>query len=177
MYSPEACVMIVGSMPSVKSLADAQYYAHPRNAFWPILFDVFGVTPTDDYEAKKAMIRENGLALWDAASTCEREGSLDSSMRDIEINDFGALFESCPHIHTVLCNGTTAHSLFVKSGFAGDRRVVRMPSTSPAYTMPYVQKRTLWKEKLLLYARSDEGVWGFGIGAACGRRSRWRTGE
>ena len=148
MYSPEARVMIVGSMPSVKSLADAQYYAHPRNAFWPILFDVFGVTPTDDYEAKKALIRDNGLALWDAAQSCEREGSLDSNMRDVAYNDFAALYARCPHIHTVLCNGGTAHALFVKSGFAGDRRVLRMPSTSPAYTMPYAKKLEIWKETL-----------------------------
>lgn len=148
MYSPEARVMIVGSMPSVKSLADAQYYAHPRNAFWPILFDVFGVTPTDDYEAKKALIRGNGLALWDAAQSCEREGSLDSNMRDVAYNDFAALYARCPHIHTVLCNGGTAHSLFVKSGFAGERRVIRMPSTSPAYTMAYARKLKIWKETL-----------------------------
>lgn len=148
MYSPEARVMIVGSMPSVKSLADAQYYAHPRNAFWPILFDIFGVTPTDDYEAKKALIRDNGLALWDAAQSCEREGSLDSSMRDVAYNDFAALYARCPHIHTVLCNGGTAHALFVKSGFAGERRVIRMPSTSPAYTMAYARKLKIWKETL-----------------------------
>lgn len=149
MYSPEARVMIVGSMPSVKSLADAQYYAHPRNAFWPILFDVFGVTPTDDYEAKKALIRDNGLALWDAAQSCEREGSLDSNMRDVAYNDFASLYTRCPHIHTVLCNGGTAHTLFMKSGFAGDRQVIRMPSTSPAYTMPYARKLEIWKETLI----------------------------
>ena len=147
-YSPEACVMIVGSMPSVKSLADAQYYAHPRNAFWPILFDVFGVTPTDDYEAKKALIRDNGLALWDAAQSCEREGSLDSNMRDVAYNDFASLYARYPHIHTVLCNGGTAHALFMKSGYAGDRRVIRMPSTSPAYTMPYAKKLDIWKKTL-----------------------------
>lgn len=158
MFAPEARVMIVGSMPSVKSLADAQYYAHPRNAFWPILFDVFGKAPTGDYEAKKALIRENGLALWDVACTCEREGSLDSAMRGIATNDFAALYARCPHIRTVLCNGGTAHALFVKSGFAGDRRVIRMPSTSPAYTMPYEKKRMIWKETLcgVMKEKDDE---------------------
>ena len=148
MFTPEARVMIVGSMPSVKSLADAQYYAHPRNAFWPILFDVFGAAPTGDYEAKKALIRGNALALWDAAQSCEREGSLDSAMRDVAYNDFASLYARCPHIHTVLCNGGTAYALFVKSGFAGDRRVIRIPSTSPAYTMPYARKLQIWKETL-----------------------------
>ena len=147
-YAPDARVMIVGSMPSVKSLEDAQYYAHPRNAFWPILFDVFGEEATRDYEAKKALIRRHGLALWDAAGVCEREGSLDSNMRDVQFNDFAAVYEACPHIHTVLCNGGTAHALFLKSGFAGGRRVIRMPSTSPAYTMAYSKKLEAWRAAL-----------------------------
>ena len=148
MFSPEARVLIVGSMPSVKSLADAQYYAHPRNAFWPIMFETFGEELTRDYEAKKQLIRSRGLALWDAAGVCEREGSLDSNMRDIQYNDFAALYEACPHIHTVLCNGGTAHSLFLKSGFVGNRRVLRLPSTSPAYTMAYAGKLAAWREAL-----------------------------
>ncbi len=147
-YGEGARVLIVGSMPGVRSLSDAQYYAHPRNAFWPILFDVFGVEPTADYEAKKRLIRENGLALWDVAGACEREGSLDSGMRDVVYNDFSSLFAACPGIHTVLCNGGTAHALFQRSGYAGARTVVRLPSTSPAYTMAYAKKRTVWKEAL-----------------------------
>ena len=149
MFTPQARVLIVGSMPSVKSLADAEYYAHPRNAFWPAMFEIFGVEPTRDYEAKKALIRDNGLALWDVAEACEREGSLDSNMRDITYNDFAMLFNACPGIYTVLCNGGTAHALFMKSGYAGGRQVIRMPSTSPAYTMAYAEKCRIWKETLL----------------------------
>ena len=136
MYTPQARVLIVGSMPGVKSLEAQQYYAHPRNAFWPILFDVFGRERTQDYEEKKALIRENGLALWDAAACCEREGSLDSHMRDIIYSDFASLYRNCPEIHTVLCNGAAAHTLFLRARAAGERTVLRMPSTSPAYTMP-----------------------------------------
>ncbi len=147
-YTPQARILIVGSMPSVKSLEQAQYYAHPRNAFWRILFDIFSEPPTLDYERKKALIREHGLALWDAAAICEREGSLDSDMHDVVYNDFSTLYEVCTDIRTVLCNGATAHSLFLKSGYAGERRVVRMPSTSPAYTLPYEKKLALWKREL-----------------------------
>ena len=147
-FAPDAKMMIVGSMPSVKSLADAQYYAHPRNAFWPILFDIFGQMPHNDYIRKMDLIRNNRLALWDAAACCYREGSLDSNMRDVVYNDFDALYAQCPNIHTVLCNGGTAHALFIKSGYAGERKVIRMPSTSPAYTMPYEKKLTVWKETL-----------------------------
>lgn len=147
-YTPQARILIVGSMPSVKSLEQAQYYAHPRNAFWRILFDIFSEPPTLDYERKKALIREHGLALWDVAAICEREGSLDSDMHDVVYNDFSTLYEVCTDIRTVLCNGATAHSLFLKSGYAGKRRVVRMPSTSPAYTLPYEKKLALWKKEL-----------------------------
>ena len=147
-YTPQARILIVGSMPSVKSLEQAQYYAHPRNAFWRILFDIFSEPPTLDYERKKALLREHGLALWDAAAICEREGSLDSDMHDVVYNDFSTLYEVCTDIRTVLCNGATAHSLFLKSGYAGERRVVRMPSTSPAYTLPYEKKLALWKKEL-----------------------------
>jgi len=142
-------VLIVGSMPGVRSLEEQQYYAHPRNAFWPILFDVFGMEPTQDYERKKALIRENGLALWDAAACCERRGSLDSDMREIVYSDFDSLYAECPDIHTVLCNGGTAHALFLKSGAAGGRTVLRMPSTSPAYTLAYAKKLAAWKEALM----------------------------
>ena len=147
--APDARVMIVGSMPSVKSLADAQYYAHPRNAFWPILFDIWGVVPHNDYERKKAMLRGHGVALWDAAACCEREGSLDSAMRGVVFNDFASLYARCPGIETVLCNGATAHALFLKSGAGAGKRVLRLPSTSPAYTLPYAQKLRAWRDALL----------------------------
>ena len=95
------------------------------------------------------MLCEHGVALWDAAACCEREGSMDSSMRGVVFNDFSRVYAVCPHISTVLCNGGTAFSLFMRSGFAGERRVLRMPSTSPAYTMPYEEKRRVWKAALL----------------------------
>lgn len=161
-FAPDARVMIVGTMPSVQSLAHAQYYAHPRNAFWPILFDFFGEMPHNDYERKKALIRAHGLALWDAAACCEREGSLDSAMRGVVFNDFPSLYARCPGIEAVLCNGGTAHALFLRSGFAGNRTVVRLPSTSPAYTLPYEKKREAWHEALLQYGISRAGTRGEG---------------
>ena len=147
--SEQARVLIVGSMPSVKSLEDAEYYAHPRNAFWPILFEVFGEEPTRDYEVKKRLILRHDLALWDAACSCEREGSLDSAMKAISFNDFEQLFARCPQIHTVLCNGGTAHQLFQKSGFGAGKTVLRLPSTSPAYTLAFQKKLEAWRAALL----------------------------
>ncbi len=70
-------------------------------------------------------------------------------MRDVVYNDFGRLYASLPRYQTVLCNGATAHTLFFKSGWAGARQVIRMPSTSPAYTLPYEKKLEVWKKTLL----------------------------
>lgn len=146
--APRSRVLIVGSMPGVRSLEQAQYYAHPRNAFWRILFETFGQELTEDYEEKKRLIMARDLALWDVARACEREGSLDSDMRNIVHNDFGELFAAQPGIHTILCNGATAHALFEKSGVAGARTVIRLPSTSPAYTLSYEKKYAAWSRAI-----------------------------
>lgn len=147
-FAPQPRVLIVGSMPGVKSLEQAQYYAHPRNAFWRILFETFGQPMSEDYEERKRLIMAHDLALWDVARMCEREGSLDSDMRHIEYNDFGALFAAHPGIGAVLCNGAAAHTLFVKSGAAGTRTVRRLPSTSPAYTLSYEKKYAAWSQAI-----------------------------
>lgn len=146
--APDARALIVGSMPSVRSLAAGEYYAHPRNAFWPMLFELFGEEPSGDYARKRELILSHHLALWDAAALCEREGSLDSDMKDAVLNDFAPLYARCPGIKAALCNGGTAYSLFLRSGAAGVSRALRLPSTSPAYTLPYARKREAWGEAL-----------------------------
>ena len=73
-----------------------------------------------------------GWRLWDTAAICEREGSLDSDMHDVVYNDFSTLYEVCTDIRTVLCNGATGiFALFENPVMLGERKVVRMPSTSP----------------------------------------------
>lgn len=149
---PDARILILGSMPSVASLESGFYYGHPRNAFWRILSETFGAPLPETVEQKKALLTSNRLALWDSLGACEREGSLDSAIRQPELNDFGALFAVCPEIGRVLFNGGTAHRLFMKSGGALldglDWRV--MPSTSPAYTLSYERKLALWRQALIL---------------------------
>ena len=100
------------------------------------------------YPLLKRLIEENGLALWDTVGSCLREGSLDSGMRGIRPNDFDAFFARYPHIRTVLCNGKTAYDLFSRTGAGGGRTVLRMPSTSPAYTLPYAEKEEIWLKAL-----------------------------
>ena len=148
----DARILILGSMPSVASLEVGFYYGHPRNAFWRILAEVYGEPLPETVEDKKALIMNHRLALWDSLTACEREGSLDSAIRQPELNDFGGLFHDCPHIQRVLFNGGTAHRLFMKSGrpFLDGREWTVMPSTSPAYTLSYERKLALWRQALTL---------------------------
>lgn len=144
-------ILILGTMPSVKSLEDNFYYAHPRNAFWPMMAEVFQVPLPVTIEAKKALLLSRGIALWDTARSCEREGSLDSAMKAVELNDFAALFTRYPRIQKVLLNGGTAFQLYhrLPKEIAAARPCVQMPSTSPAYTMKYENKLAIWKKEII----------------------------
>ncbi len=146
----DARVLVLGSMPSVESLRQGFYYGHPRNAFWRILADVFGAPLPCGIPEKTALLRENGIALWDVLASCAREGSLDSAIREPEPNDFAALFARCPGIERVLFNGATAKSLFMRCAarYLEGRAWAQMPSTSPAYTLSYERKLALWRRGL-----------------------------
>ncbi len=147
---PKARVLVLGSMPSVESLNQGFYYAHPRNAFWRIMAEVFGEPFPADIPARVALLERHDIALWDVLESCERRGSLDSAIREPAANDFDGLFRRCPRIERVLFNGGTAERLFMKHGAAylAGREWARMPSTSPAYTLSYERKLTQWRQAL-----------------------------
>ena len=147
---PDAEILILGSMPSVASLEEGFYYGHPRNAFWRILSEVYGVAPPRTVGEKRALLLSRRIALWDALTACRREGSLDSAIREPELNDFCGLFLRCPGIRRVLFNGNTACRLFMKAGkpFLEGKSWAIMPSTSPAYTLSYERKLALWRQAL-----------------------------
>lgn len=146
-YAADARVLIVGSMPGVASLQAQQYYAHPRNAFWPILCALWGQAVPVDYAARLRFLKERGVALWDVAEQCRREGSLDTRMKEVIPNDFAALFTAAPGIRQVFCNGGTAHALYTRlvARQQPNLPVTRLPSTSPALTLPFDQKLAAWQ--------------------------------
>ena len=146
-YAPDARILILGSMPSVESLKQSFYYAHPRNTFWRIIPEIFGEKPVDTVEDKKSMLIRHGIALWDTVGSCEREGSLDSAIRGAEANDFDMLFSACPDIKHIFFNGAAAQQLFVRMVGLDETkyRYFRLPSTSPAYTLSYEKKLSVWK--------------------------------
>jgi len=142
-------VLILGSMPGEVSLKAAQYYAHPRNAFWRIMGELFGAGLSLPYQERLVVLDGAGIALWDSLRACTRPGSLDSAIRDEEANDFTALFTSFPQITHVFFNGAKSEAAFrrhVLPTLAGSQRVfTRLPSTSPAHAgMTFDEKVKRW---------------------------------
>ncbi len=150
--APNANILILGSMPGVKSLDEHQYYAHPRNAFWPIIkehilnhpelqFDQRLIQNWSAYPTRLSALTTAGLALWDVVSTCVREGSLDASIQadSVRANDFNQFFHEHLQIRRVLFNGKTAAALFKRHVLPKLDTVLMehlefqvLPSTSPA---------------------------------------------
>lgn len=147
-YRSDARLLILGSMPSVESLNQSFYYAHPRNAFWPMMAEILGEAVPQSIEDKKNMLIRHGIALWDTVYSCLREGSLDSAIRSAVPNDFETLYQNCPQIRCVLFNGATAQQLYQRLVNREDTRFIfrRMPSTSPAYTLKYQSKLAAWQQ-------------------------------
>ena len=133
-------VLILGSMPSEASLAQGQYYAHPRNAFWYIMGILFRFSAEATYSERKALLIKNRVALWDVLQECERDGSLDSSIigSSIKTNNFPHLLASHPTIQLIIFNGAAAEQIFKKRVLPDLKtqleqiQMIRLPSTSPA---------------------------------------------
>ena len=137
--SRESKVLILGSMPGEASLKAGQYYAHPRNAFWRIMGDLFGAGPQLPYHDRVLRVQSARVALWDSLKACVRSGSLDASITKEIPNDFAAFFAQYPTITHVFFNGSKAEATFrrhVLPCLANDQHIfTRLPSTSPAHAM------------------------------------------
>jgi double-stranded uracil-DNA glycosylase len=149
-------VLILGSMPGIASLEAVQYYAHPRNVFWPIMADLFSLDADTDYAQRIAQISEAPVILWDTLKRCDRPGSLDASIRrdSVEANDIPGLLVEYPGIRAVACNGATSANYFRKLivpqlPAANELELLPMPSTSPANAgMNFAQKLAAWRRLL-----------------------------
>lgn len=153
----DARVLILGSMPGAASLRAQQYYAHPRNTFWPILTTLFEFAPELDYASRVRALHERRIAVWDVLASCQRSSSLDADIdpESVRVNDFVAFFARHPDIDRVGCNGATAATIFkrrVASRLPSDRALdcVRLPSTSPAHaSLDLAAKTEAWRTFLL----------------------------
>ena len=142
-----ARVLILGTMPSVQSLEKLQYYGNPQNAFWRILFSLWGRPLPERYADRTAFLQEKRIALWDVLRECERKGSADASIARPEPNDFSGLIKRCPGLEAVFFNSQGAARFYGKlvcpDPLAGLPKHI-LPSTSPARAMRFEEKRTLW---------------------------------
>ena len=155
---PDAEILILGSMPGKMSLEKNQYYAHPRNLFWPIMSLVFGIDPEVQYEYRIKSLNAHKIALWDVIGQCEREGSLDSSINTEteEANDIAKFLSEHSEITRICFNGQKAFSSFKRNilntdkSIAEEYELIVLPSTSPANaSIPREVRIAQWKNALL----------------------------
>jgi len=148
-----ARLLILGSMPGIASLAAGQYYAHPRNGFWPVMESIVGIPASASYAVRVRAVKQAGIAVWDVLASCERRSSLDSDIdpRSVVVNDFAGFFRTHRAIRAIAFNGGTAAQLFrrhVLPGLAAPLRelpMMQLPSTSPAHArLSLADKRRAW---------------------------------
>ena len=144
-------VLVLGTMPGEASQRAQQYYAHPRNAFWPIMQAMFGIDSKALYVDRLASLLQHRIALWDVYAKCNRVGSLDSAIchKTAEINSIAQLLHFYPAIHTLVFNGKLAQQTFLKveaKQIEKDRvNLLAMPSTSPANAaLNFQDKLSAW---------------------------------
>jgi TDG/mug DNA glycosylase family protein len=152
--APDAQVLILGTMPSTVSKVRNQYYAHPKNAFWMIMGELFGAGPDLCYGLRKGILTAHRVAVWDVLRTCYRQGSLDADIRmdSIVTNDFSEFFSQHELIRHVFFNGMTAEQIYRKSILPTLPETFeylvyhRLPSTSPAHaSLSLKQKIEAWQ--------------------------------
>lgn len=148
--SEATVLLILGSFPSVASLAAQRYYAHPQNHFWRILKAIWPDSPggavADSYQNHSKWLLSKGLGVWDVYASCEREGSLDTAIRHAEANDFVGLARRCPRLRGIAHNGGESHKHARHTAQLG-LPVYRLPSTSPANaSWSFERKLAAWRE-------------------------------
>jgi len=145
--------LFLGNAPSVQSLAKRQYYGNPRNAFWPILGELLGFSADDPYERRTAAMIGAGYAVWDVLASCRRAGSLDSAVEreSVVVNDFRSFFTEWPTIERVFFTGGAAEANYRRLAWiCPEVEYDRLPSTSPAHTVPFTEKLTAWRSALAM---------------------------
>jgi len=136
-------ILILGSLPSDKSLKAGEYYANPQNQFWKIIFAIFNNnSPLYQYNEKTELLLKNKIGLWDVITEADRVGSLDSNIQQEVLNDFSGLFEAFPNLKKLAFNGDMAFQSFLRmKGGLPHKELILLPSSSSANTRKTVQKK------------------------------------
>ncbi|HTN17303.1 MAG TPA: DNA-deoxyinosine glycosylase [Chitinophagaceae bacterium] len=131
--TPGSCLLILGSMPGEKSLEKQEYYAHPRNLFWPFIAGLANEDVPIGYMQKQQLLARLNIALWDVCDTCIRQGSLDTAILEETPNKLDLFLDEHPSVRTIAFNGQKAASLYRKYCTPRDGiTYLTLPSTSPA---------------------------------------------
>lgn len=138
---------MLGSLPGEESLARRQYYGNPRNQFWALMS---GVVDADlvplAYEERLRTLLRAGVGLWDTVASATREGSLDAAIRNHSPNALPELAAQLPRLRAFAFNGGKSAAVGRKALGQTPLRLIPLPSSSPAYTMPFAQKQAAWLE-------------------------------
>lgn len=131
-YDKASEILILGTLPSVKSRENNFYYGHKQNRFWKVLATLLKEPVPDTIEEKKAMLLARRIALWDVIQSCDIKGSSDSSIKNVQPTDIGMILEKT-NITRIYANGNKAGQLYKRYQFpvTGIEAMV-LPSTSPA---------------------------------------------
>ena len=143
-------ILILGSLPGDRSIADARYYAHPRNAFWKIVYGFWGETPPENFDLRYEYILRRKLALWDVIDHASRQGSSDGRIKDETYNDIPGLLAAYPGISLILFNGACAFLKYSRHFGTPEIPCRRLLSTSPACAGRDDERRRMWHEALEL---------------------------
>lgn len=153
-FDAQARLLVLGSFPGTASLQAAQYYAHPRNAFWPLMGALLGQPDLAgrSYAERLDALRHHHVALWDAVAACRREGSLDTAIEAAEPSELAALVARLPKLRAIACNGALAHRQTLLALGKPSLPVLRLPSTSPAHAgLRLTDKIAAWRAGLAPY--------------------------
>jgi len=144
--APDTRLLILGSLPGVRSLAEQQYYAHPTNQFWRLLGEVVGQPLADmPYDDRLVALRKAKIGLWDVIRSAERHTSSDSLIREAEAHDLAALIADLPDLSMIAFNGGKAAAIGRKQLPSLDGiAIVDLPSSSAAHTIGFAAKRDRW---------------------------------
>lgn len=156
-YDENAKVLILVSMPSVKSREQQFYYGHPQNRFWKVLARMLDEMEPEDIAQKRAFLLHNRIALWDVIASCDIVGSSDSSIKNVKENDMRVIFNKAK-IQAIFLNGGKAYELFIKycqQYIQKDApKLVKLPSTSPANASWSLEELTdIWKKEWMQFSQ------------------------
>lgn len=148
-YDAASEVLILGTLPSVKSRENHFYYGHKQNRFWKVLAKLCDEPVPETVEEKKKMLLAHHIAVWDVIQSCDIKGSSDSSIRNVEPTDIRRLLAES-QIARIYANGNKAGELYRKYQLPlTSIEATVLPSTSPANAAWSLERLCeVWREAM-----------------------------